>query len=40
MINTTTAEVLFSYTDKFYNESAAITCNNYGAGKFIMWALE
>lgn len=33
MINPTTAEVLFSYTDKFYNESAAITCNNYGAGK-------
>ena len=33
MINTTTAEILFSYTDKFYSESAAITCNNYGAGK-------
>jgi beta-galactosidase len=33
MISTTTAEILFSYTDKFYKEKAAITCNNYGAGK-------
>lgn len=33
MINTTTAEVLFTYTDKFYKEKAAITCNNYGLGK-------
>jgi beta-galactosidase len=33
MINTTTAEVLFSYTDMFYSQKAAITCNNYGLGK-------
>ena len=33
MINTTTAEVLFSYTDIYYSEKAAITCNNYGKGK-------
>ncbi|MBU3188130.1 beta-galactosidase [Clostridium bowmanii] len=33
MISTTTAKVLFKYTDKFYSEKAAITCNNYGAGK-------
>ncbi|MGH4137398.1 beta-galactosidase [Clostridium sp.] len=32
MITTTTAKVLFRYTDKFYSEKAAVTCNNYGAG--------
>ena len=33
MINTAEAKSLFSYTDKFYKGKAAITCNNYGAGK-------
>ncbi len=33
MINTTTAETLFTYTDTFYKQKAAITCNNYADGK-------
>jgi beta-galactosidase len=33
MIKTTTSEALFSYTDKFYSQMAAITCNKYGSGK-------
>ena len=33
MITPTTAEVLFSYGDEFYNQKAAITCNSYGFGK-------
>lgn len=33
MLVTTTAQVMFKYGDKFYNEYASITKNSYGKGK-------
>jgi len=33
MIDVVAADTLFSYTDKFYKQKAAITCNKYGDGK-------